>query len=76
LVREGQHVHKGQVIGTVGNTGNARSTPPHLHFGVKQSGHWVNPLPYVKGSPKISAARAPRAKVQSTLKKKKARSRR
>ncbi|TCZ73356.1 M23 family metallopeptidase [Flaviaesturariibacter aridisoli] len=76
LVREGQHVRKGQVIGTVGNTGNARSTPPHLHFGVKQSGHWVNPLPYVNGSPKLSASKAPRAKVQSTLKKKKARSRR
>jgi murein DD-endopeptidase MepM/ murein hydrolase activator NlpD len=27
-------VKKGQVIGTVGNTGNARTTPPHLHFAI------------------------------------------
>ncbi|RYY40468.1 MAG: M23 family metallopeptidase [Chitinophagaceae bacterium] len=54
-VREGQRVRKGQVIGTVGNTGNARTTPAHLHFGVKRAKHWVNPLPYVKGAPKTSA---------------------
>lgn len=55
LVSEGQHVHKGQVLGTVGNTGNAKHTPSHLHFGVKQGGRWVNPLPYVKSATKVQA---------------------
>lgn len=32
LVRKGDRVHRGQVLGLVGNTGN--STEPHLHFQV------------------------------------------
>ena len=55
LVKEGQRVKKGQVIGTVGKTGNARNTPPHLHFGIAGRKGWVNPLPYVKHSPKVAA---------------------
>jgi murein DD-endopeptidase MepM/ murein hydrolase activator NlpD len=31
-VRNGLPVKKGQVVGYIGNTGNARSTPAHLHF--------------------------------------------
>ncbi len=34
LVRAGAVVHPGDTIGLVGNTGNARTTPPHLHFGI------------------------------------------
>ena len=30
----GKTVRQGDVLGTVGTTGNARSTPPHLHFQV------------------------------------------
>ena len=38
-LEEGQTVRQGDVLGFVGNTGNARSTPPHLHFQVlRQSG--------------------------------------
>ena len=33
-MRPGQFVTAGEVVGTVGNTGNAITTPPHLHFGV------------------------------------------
>ncbi|MDB5253433.1 MAG: family metallopeptidase [Flaviaesturariibacter sp.] len=67
LVREGQHVKKGQVIGTVGNTGNARTTPSHLHFGVTQGHSWVNPLPYVKYAPKVAAV-SPAAKKKASKK--------
>jgi SH3-like domain-containing protein len=34
LTRRGTRVRPGDTIGTVGNTGNARTTPPHLHFGL------------------------------------------
>lgn len=38
LVREGQRVQAGDTVGLVGNTGNARTTPPHLHFGAYRRG--------------------------------------
>jgi len=57
-VKEGQRVRKGQVLGTLGNTGNARTTPPHLHFGIANGKGWVNPLPYVKYSSKVPVPKA------------------
>lgn len=74
LVKRGQRVKKGQVIGTVGNTGNARTTPSHLHFGIRPGKGWVNPLPYVKNSPKVSTAKVGKAKAvrQKTAKLKRA----
>ena len=45
-VAEGQHVHKGDVIGYVGTTG--RSTGPHLHYEVRIGGEAVNPVPYLQ----------------------------
>jgi murein DD-endopeptidase MepM/ murein hydrolase activator NlpD len=41
-VHAGARITQKQVIGAVGATGLA--TGPHLHFGVKQAGHFVNPL--------------------------------
>lgn len=35
-LREGQHVKQGDRLGTVGNTGNAATTPSHLHFGISR----------------------------------------
>jgi len=37
-VSSGTRVSAGDTLGFVGNTGNARTTPPHLHFGVYRRG--------------------------------------
>ncbi len=47
LVHNGQHVLIGDTVGLVGNTGNARTTPSHLHFGIYTNGGAVNPLTFV-----------------------------
>jgi len=44
----GADVHAGEVIGFVGNTGDAEPTPPHLHFEVHMpDGAVVDPNPYL-----------------------------
>jgi murein DD-endopeptidase MepM/ murein hydrolase activator NlpD len=46
---EGDVVYPGNIIGYVGNTGNARTTPPHLHYGVYDPARGaVNPWPLLK----------------------------
>lgn len=46
LTRSSGRVDAGTQIGTVGNTGNARALPPHLHFGLQPPGSGpVNPYP-------------------------------
>ena len=47
-VRPAQRVRAGDTLGWVGNTGNARFTPPHLHFGVYRFGRGaIDPFPFV-----------------------------
>jgi len=45
-VKRYQRVNPGDTIGTVGNTGNARYTSPHLHFGIYRNGP-VDPYPFI-----------------------------
>lgn len=62
LVRNLQRVNPGDTLGLVGNTGNARTTAPHLHFGIYHSGA-INPFPAIKNdfelAPKLSDEQLP-----------------
>lgn len=46
LVKEGDRVGKGTILGRVGSTG--RSTGPHLHWGIRMSGARVDPFSLLK----------------------------
>ena len=46
LVKPGDIVKRGQVVGTMGSTG--RSTGPHVHFEVFKNGRIVDPSSYVQ----------------------------
>ncbi|WP_287940250.1 M23 family metallopeptidase [Sphingopyxis sp.] len=54
IVRPGQQVKKGDVIGYVGSTG--RSTGNHLHYEVRIDGEPVNPMPFVRSDSMTIAA--------------------
>jgi murein DD-endopeptidase MepM/ murein hydrolase activator NlpD len=56
----GDKVTPDSLLGYVGNTGNARTTPPHLHFGVYSSVGAIDPLAVLSDR---STDTGPRAKA-------------
>jgi murein DD-endopeptidase MepM/ murein hydrolase activator NlpD len=66
FVKAGAKVRQGDVIGTVGNTGNARYTPSHLHFGVYQKSS-KDPIAYIRTMEKLVNELAPDTLFQSVV---------
>ena len=48
LSTTGTRVRAGEILGAVGDTGNAKGTAPHLHFQLRLSGALVDPFPFLK----------------------------
>ncbi len=53
---EGMEVRRGDVLGFVGNTGNALTTPPHLHFSIVEGDESLNPYPILRSGRSKDAA--------------------
>lgn len=47
-IYEGMEVSAGTVLGYVGNTGNAKHTPPHLHLAVRDGDETLNPYTFLR----------------------------
>lgn len=45
---EGRVVQAGDLLGFVGDSGNARGTPPHLHYGIYGADGAYDPLPLLR----------------------------
>lgn len=72
-IEEGATVEAGQLIGWVGDSGNAEGTAPHTHFELRRNGVAINPYHYLVEAQQrdlsvIAQERAEKeAKIEATL---------
>ena len=59
LLEVGDLVRPGDALGIVGDTGNARGTPTHLHYGVYGPGGAYDPLPLLRAHTATAATTGP-----------------
>jgi murein DD-endopeptidase MepM/ murein hydrolase activator NlpD len=73
-LHQGMRVHRGQVLGFVGNTGDASGGPTHLHFEVQPQGTPTPPKPWVDAwllqamqRARVLAGQSPSASIKNAL---------
>ena len=48
LLIKGKRIEAREPVGSMGHTGDALTTPDHLHFGIElPNGEWINPYPFL-----------------------------
>jgi murein DD-endopeptidase MepM/ murein hydrolase activator NlpD len=62
-IEEGAWVQSGQLLGYVGDSGNAEITKPHTHFELRFGGRAIDPYPSLKGAHERALADLRRQKL-------------
>jgi hypothetical protein len=70
FVQEGDELTVGDLIGYVGNTGNAMAAPSHLHFEIRKDGVPTDPYPRIRRELKLEKKITYLEEILENLKKK------
>ncbi|MDH4119408.1 MAG: peptidoglycan DD-metalloendopeptidase family protein [Acidimicrobiia bacterium] len=61
-IEVGTPVNQGEVIGYLGDSGNAEEAGPHLHFEIRKDGIAINPYEFLVAAPRLGEGSAPAPK--------------